>query len=93
VDTKAIQSSEEQIAELQLSITRSEAQIQILVDGLVNLAAPAVPNRDFTDQTMPSPLCPKPKTWRPVPGCVKRSAARWPGSTFGFISTGKLRVW
>jgi hypothetical protein len=52
VDTKAIQRSEEQIAELQLSITRSEAQIQILVDGLVNLAAPAVPNRDFTDQTI-----------------------------------------
>jgi hypothetical protein len=40
-DTEAIRKSEEEIAELQLSITRSEAQIQILVDALVSLSAPA----------------------------------------------------
>jgi chromosome segregation ATPase len=38
--------TEGEIAELQVSITRSEAQIQILVDALVNLSAPAVALND-----------------------------------------------
>jgi hypothetical protein len=37
-DTEGIKKSEEDIANLQLSIARSEAQIQILVDALVNLS-------------------------------------------------------
>jgi hypothetical protein len=41
-NTETMKRSEEDIAKLQLSITRSEAQIQILVDALVNLSAPAV---------------------------------------------------
>jgi hypothetical protein len=39
-DTERIRKSEEEIAELQLSITRSEAGIQ--VDALLNLSSPAV---------------------------------------------------
>ena len=45
-DTESIKKSEEDIADLQLSIARSEAQIQILVDALVNLSAPAVALND-----------------------------------------------
>ena len=45
-DTERIRKSEEEIAELQLSITRSEAQIQILVDALVSLSAPAAALND-----------------------------------------------
>ena len=45
-DTESIRKSEEEMAELQLSITRSEAQIQILVDALVSLSAPAVALND-----------------------------------------------
>jgi hypothetical protein len=41
-DTESIRKSEEEIAELRLSNTRSEAKIQILVDALVNVSAPAV---------------------------------------------------
>ena len=41
-DTESIRKSEEKIAELRLSIGRSEAQIQILVDALVNLSSPAL---------------------------------------------------
>jgi hypothetical protein len=37
-DTEGIKMSEEDIDNLQLSIARSEAQIQILVDALVNLS-------------------------------------------------------
>jgi hypothetical protein len=37
-DTEGIKKSEEDIDNLQLSIARSEAQIQILVDALVNLS-------------------------------------------------------
>jgi hypothetical protein len=39
-DTERIRKSEEETAELQLSITRSEAGIQ--VDALLNLSSPAV---------------------------------------------------
>ena len=45
-DTESIKRSEEDIAELQLSIARSEAQIQILVDALLNLSSPAVALND-----------------------------------------------
>ena len=45
-DTEAIKRSEEEIADLQLSIARSQAQIQILVDALVSLSAPAVALND-----------------------------------------------
>jgi hypothetical protein len=45
-DTEIIKKSEEEIAELQLSIARSEAQIQILVHALVDLSAPAVALND-----------------------------------------------
>jgi hypothetical protein len=45
-DTESIKKSEEEIGELRLSIARSEAQIQILVDALVNLSAPAVALND-----------------------------------------------
>ena len=43
-DTERIKKSEEEIAELQLSITRSEAGIQ--VDALLNLSSPAVALND-----------------------------------------------
>ena len=43
---KPLERLEEQIAELQLSITRSEAGIQILVDALVTLSAPAAALND-----------------------------------------------
>ena len=45
-NTEIIKKSEEEIAELQLSIARSEAEIQILVDALVDLSAPAVALND-----------------------------------------------
>jgi chromosome segregation ATPase len=45
-DTERIRKSEEEIAELQLSITRLDAQIQILVDALVTLSAPAAALND-----------------------------------------------
>jgi hypothetical protein len=44
-DTERIRKSEEEIAELQLSITRSEAGIQ--VDALLNLSSPAVAFNDW----------------------------------------------
>jgi len=44
-DTERIRKSEEEIAELQLSITRSEAGIQ--VDALLNLSSPAVALNDW----------------------------------------------
>lgn len=43
-DTERIRKSEEEIAELQLPITRSEAGIQ--VDALLNLSSPAVALND-----------------------------------------------
>src|ERR1700680_4765824 len=39
--SKTLKRAEEEIADLQLSIARSEAQIQFLVDALINLSAPA----------------------------------------------------
>jgi hypothetical protein len=45
-EPKSLKKSEEKIAELQLSIARSEAEIQILVDALVDLSAPAVALND-----------------------------------------------
>jgi len=47
-DTERIRKSEEEIAELQLSITRSEAGIQ--VDALLNLSSPAVALNNWKDR-------------------------------------------
>ena len=44
--SKTLKRAEEEIADLQLSIARSEAQIQFLVDALINLSAPAVALND-----------------------------------------------
>ena len=45
-DTEGIRKSEADIADLHLSIARSEAQIQILVDALADLSAPAAALND-----------------------------------------------
>ena len=123
-DTESIKRSEEDIAELQLSIARSEAQIQILVDALVSLSAPAAAlndrllklesqvktekaqledsqaqlieaknkSRDFTDQAIVFAALSTTKDLA-TRTRLRQEIRRWPRSTFGFIATGKLRIW